>query len=106
MRGKQAMSPSRREFMKKSCCSLASLGVLGTLGRISTVSALAAPVCSDYRALVCIFLFGGNDANNLTIPIDPTGYQNYAAARGNPTLGGRALAQNSLLTLNGGNYGV
>jgi uncharacterized protein (DUF1501 family) len=79
---------------------------MGTLGRITTVSALAAPVCSDYRALVCIFLFGGNDANNLIIPIDPTGYQNYAAARGNPTLGGLALTQNSLLTLNGGNYGV
>jgi uncharacterized protein (DUF1501 family) len=36
----------------------------------------------DYRCLVCIFMFGGNDANNLLIPIDASGYATYAAKRG------------------------
>jgi uncharacterized protein (DUF1501 family) len=36
----------------------------------------------DYRCLVCIFMFGGNDANNMLIPIDPAGYASYAAKRG------------------------
>ena len=103
---KNGTPPTRREFLKRSCCSLASMGILGSLGRISTVSALAAPVCSDYKALVCIFLFGGNDANNLIIPVDAVGYQNYANARGSQSQGGLALAQNSLLALNGGAYGI
>lgn len=53
--------------------------------------AQAAP---GYRALVCVFLFGGNDANNTVIPFDTAGYQNYAALR-SPL----ALAQNTLLPL-------
>ena len=47
-----------------------------------------------YKALVCIFLFGGNDANNTIIPFDTAGYNNYAGLRG-PL----ALAQNTLLPL-------
>ena len=40
-----------------------------------------------YKALVCVFLFGGNDANSTVIPFDTAGYQNYAALRGPLTLG-------------------
>jgi uncharacterized protein (DUF1501 family) len=40
----------------------------------------------DYRALVCIFLFGGNDANNMIVPADDTSYQQYLAIRGNLAL--------------------
>jgi uncharacterized protein (DUF1501 family) len=36
---------------------------------------------TDYKALVCIFLFGGNDANNMIVPYDTTGYANYAQMR-------------------------
>jgi len=32
---------------------------------------------SDYKALVCIFLFGGNDANNMLVPNDTATYANY-----------------------------
>ncbi len=51
---------------------------------------------SGYKALVCIFLFGGNDANNTVVPFDAKGYANYNAVRG-PL----ALAQNTLLPLTG-----
>ena len=36
---------------------------------------------SDYKALVCIFLSGGNDGTNLVVPSDPSGYAAYARAR-------------------------
>ncbi len=100
------MAQSRRDFLRKSCCSLASLGMMGALGRMGTMTAYAAQTCTDYKALVCIFLFGGNDANNVIVPITTSGYQGYAAARGSQSQGGLALAQNSLLPLNGGNYGL
>jgi uncharacterized protein (DUF1501 family) len=37
---------------------------------------------SDYRALVCIFLFGGNDSNNTIVPMDDTSFQAYTTIRG------------------------
>ena len=49
---------------------------------------------NDYKALVCVFLFGGNDANNTLIPFDTTGYGQYSSLRGD-----LALAQNTLLPL-------
>ena len=53
---------TRRNFMQMG----ASLGMLAALGRLQTVS--AAPV-QDYKALVCIFLFGGNDGHNTVVPL-------------------------------------
>lgn len=53
-----------------------------------------AQTTSSYKALVCVFLFGGNDANNTLIPYDTAGYQNYATVRG-PL----AISQSSLLPL-------
>jgi len=53
-----------------------------------------AQTSSSYKALVCVFLFGGNDSNNTIIPFDTSGYQNYATLRG-PL----SIAQNTLLPL-------
>jgi uncharacterized protein (DUF1501 family) len=50
-----------------------------------------AQTTSDYRALVCVFLFGGNDSNNMLVPFDTTGYGNYANLRGPVALGRNAL---------------
>jgi uncharacterized protein (DUF1501 family) len=50
-----------------------------------------AQTTSDYRALVCVFLFGGNDSNNMLVPFDATGYANYASLRGPIALGRNAL---------------
>jgi uncharacterized protein (DUF1501 family) len=41
---------------------------------------------SSYRALVCIFLFGGNDSNNTIIPMDDTNFQAYTSIRGSLAL--------------------
>src|SRR5713101_9436829 len=94
------MPHTRRDFIRLSCCSAATLSTLAGLGRFGMMSALAAgPTCTDYRALVCIFLFGGNDSNNLIVPTDSR-YSLYQAARGNPTMGGLTLAQSTLAQLN------
>ena len=66
--------PALRKFLKLST-RLATLGLTGLgLGpsRSWFVSdAVAAPV-TDYKALFCVYLFGGNDSNNVTVPIDTT----------------------------------
>jgi uncharacterized protein (DUF1501 family) len=73
--------------------SLGALGAVSCMGRLSRVYAAAAAEM-DYKALVCIFLYGGNDGNNLIVPIktDAQGYSEYQKVRGT-TLG---LAQKDL----------
>jgi len=77
------------------------------LAGASALPSLGAPlVGSDYRALVCVFLYGGNDGNNMVIPTDAAGYAAYAKARGTAGAGGLALQQSSLAPLNGGGVGL
>jgi uncharacterized protein (DUF1501 family) len=45
----------------------------------------------DYRALVCVFLFGGNDSNNMIVPMDDASYKAYTSLRGNLALTGTGL---------------
>ncbi len=70
---------SRRNFLQLS----ASFGMLAGLG--SFKFAQAAPV-QDYKALVCLFMFGGNDGHNTVVPLTPAQYSAYQAARGALTL--------------------
>ena len=44
-------------------------------------TSLAADTSGDYKAIVCVFLNGGNDSHNWVIPTDPAGYAAYASAR-------------------------
>src|SRR6266571_7941594 len=69
---------TRRKFLTCSLRSLAAIGAASVAGRLSQVNALAATSCpTDYKALVCVFLFGGNDGNNTVVPIStPTGNPN------------------------------
>ena len=73
------MYRNRREFLR-SCCALGAAGVASQLERFGLVSALA-QAASDYKALVCVFFFGGNDANNMIVPIDSR-YAGYRTMRG------------------------
>ncbi len=87
---------SRRSFVKYA--SLAAAGNLAGLRPFGMLNALADTGAADsgYKALVCVFLYGGNDANNTVVPFDAKGYANYNAVRG-PL----ALQQNTLLPLTG-----
>lgn len=82
------MASTRREFLLRSLGSFGAV-MLG-IERFGLLNAVAQS--ADYRALVCIFLNGGNDGNNMIIPYDD--YQSYLAARG-PS--GLAIEQSSLL---------
>ncbi len=87
---------SRRRFIGQACCaavgatgflsSLASLRLIGAAASPGNVPVNAAATASDYKALVCLFLQGGNDANNLIVPADAAGYAAYASARSNLAL--------------------
>jgi uncharacterized protein (DUF1501 family) len=90
---------TRRDFMRLACCSAAGASLVGGLSKFGLVSALAQGT-TDYKALVCIFMFGGNDGNNMVIPID-TRYAAYQTARSN-----LALPQGQLLPLQSGNQSI
>jgi uncharacterized protein (DUF1501 family) len=66
----------RRTFLGHAG-ALAGTAALGQLGALAAHAASA----SDYKALVCIFLYGGNDTNNMIVPLDAAGYANYAQIR-------------------------
>jgi uncharacterized protein (DUF1501 family) len=100
---------SRRQFIRQAACA-----ALGTAGLTCTIrdlrfmnAAVAQSSIADYKALVCIFLGGGNDSNNLIVPTLTSEYNNYAAIR-TPIL---ALPQSSLLGItplnsDGHSYGL
>jgi uncharacterized protein (DUF1501 family) len=94
------MKDSRREFIRKTCCTAGALGAATAFSRLGLINALAQS-SPGFRALVCIFLFGGNDSNNLIVPLDSaagtTNYTNYNNVR---SPGGLAIPQTSLLSIN------
>jgi uncharacterized protein (DUF1501 family) len=83
------MHQSRRSFL--ATASLAAAGNALGFRPFGMLNALA-QTTSDYKALVCVFMFGGNDANNMLIPFDNAGYANYSTIRG-----ALALPQSALL---------
>jgi uncharacterized protein (DUF1501 family) len=94
------MNTHRREFLLRSG-ALTSAGLVQRLAPVGLASlagsAAAQSAPSDYKALVCVFLFGGVDGNNLVIPIDAAGYAQYAATR--TVSSGINLAQSQLLAI-------
>ncbi len=107
------LSATRRSFIRQAACAaLGAAAMKNCLRDLHFMSAaLAQGPFTDYRALVCIFLNGGNDANNMIIPIIPaeyTNYDNYRTVLAIPnTDGGPATAQAlSPLTSDGHDYGL
>lgn len=75
------MDSSRRLFLKQvSAFAPLGAGAPMALG-LSASGALAAQGAGDYKALVCIFMYGGNDAFNTVLATDKTSWQNYSAVR-------------------------
>ncbi len=94
----------RRRFLAR-CGALGTLAAVSSFDQFGLVNALAQS-SPGYKALVCVFLFGGNDSNNMVVPLDNTDYNAYAAVRGPQSQGGLALSQASLLPLTPGNSGI
>ena len=92
------MNFDRRKFLNRTVQAALGASVYSAFGNLQLVRAAAQQASysfTDYKALVCIFLYGGNDAFNMIVPTDATHYAQYKAVR--PTI---ALAQNTLLALN------
>ena len=89
---------TRRNFLQTVAAGGATtaLSTMQDLGLTQAIAQTAA--ASDYKALVCVFLFGGNDANNMIVPNDTAEYNLYATGRGGVTTG-IALAQNTLIPI-------
>lgn len=105
----------RREFLKQMGLLLAAGGVSSWLPQFRLLGqALAQTASSDYRALVCVYLAGGNDAFNWLVPREINAYNIYRTTRGgvydpqsNPT--GLAIARDALLPISpigGGEWGL
>ncbi|HEX8735790.1 MAG TPA: DUF1501 domain-containing protein [Pyrinomonadaceae bacterium] len=116
------MKENRREFLKKSCRVLSMTAMATQMRHFGLVNVLAqeraetatAAGGDDYKALVCIFLDGGNDGHNSVVPNYDEGYAQYSAARGGsfglavpranllpitpPSMGGQVYGLNPRLT--------
>ncbi len=77
---------SRRTFIRAGAATVGTLALrpFGLLPAMAQSSA-------NYRALVCVFLFGGNDSNNTVIPMDDTSFQAYSSIRGSLALSASEL---------------
>jgi uncharacterized protein (DUF1501 family) len=119
MSKKSAPEVTRREFLGNACCAaVGATGLLSALGSLRLMGAAAspangpqlpstagAPITSDYKALVCLFLNGGNDANNLIIPLG-SGYSAYASARSNLALPQASVLPFTPRTTDGRSWGL
>jgi uncharacterized protein (DUF1501 family) len=97
----QAEMTRRAMMFKSACASMGTAAFCSTVWDLRYIKAAAAAslrsapapktrgggstpsaAVQDYKALVCLFLFGGNDANNLLVATDPTSFSTYTTARG------------------------
>jgi len=89
-----------RRLLLQRAAQLGALGVAYPLAiNLAAIGEAAAFDATDYKALVCIFLYGGNDYANTLVPYDPGNYDLYSAIRaGGPgrTRGGIALGRDEL----------
>lgn len=86
-------SIARRDFLRQASCLSAMAGTPFAMNLLAA-GAASAQTAGDHKALVCIFLAGGNDQSNTVIPSSGAGYSSYQQAR--PSL---ALAAANLLNL-------
>ncbi len=98
--------PNRRKFIGQCCAAVSATGMLSTLAQLRMLGAVANPdngslpparagaLPPDYKALVCLFLAGGNDANNMIVPFGSASYNDYASLAGR---GAIALPRTQLL---------
>jgi uncharacterized protein (DUF1501 family) len=78
---KSAMQASRRAFLQRA----SALGLSGVAApwalNLATLGEAAAATAADYKALVCVFLYGGNDYANTLVPYSPTQHAQYQTLR-------------------------
>ncbi|MBL6829307.1 MAG: DUF1501 domain-containing protein [Puniceicoccaceae bacterium] len=83
---------SRRQFIgQANCAAVGTASLLSSLLSLRlTAGAASASNFTDYKALVCLFLNGGNDSYNMLVPRQQSAYNEYEQVRGG--VGGAGLA--------------
>ena len=80
------LKTSRREFLRQS----SALAIAGSAApfamNLASIGAASAQVAGGYKALVCVFLYGGNDTHNTVVPVSAPAYNTYAGTRGSLAL--------------------
>ena len=99
---------TRRDFVRQAACAavgtFALTNAIRDLRFINSAMALT-PSVTDYKALVCVFLGGGNDSNNLIIPTSNAEYQSYASIRGSLAIPKDKIVPFSATNSDGRTYG-
>ena len=97
------MSHSRRDFLRTTACALGSFALASSIENFGVVHALTPQAASDYKALVMVFLNGGNDGNQMFLDLNQ--YNTYSTAR---NAAGLAIPQANYLPVSpvsGGSFG-
>jgi uncharacterized protein (DUF1501 family) len=106
----------RRSFLgQTSCAGISSIPLLNTLLNLrlaGSIANAAPPLAGEYRAIVCLFMSGGNDSYNMLTPYsgasatNANSFTEYQSSRGNLALSQPALHQISPLNTPGRTFGV
>ncbi|MEM8931620.1 MAG: DUF1501 domain-containing protein [Acidobacteriota bacterium] len=113
-------STSRRRFLGQASCSavgatslfssLLNLRAAGALAASSTAVPTIQPAAAlpgnDYKALVCLFLAGGNDSFNMLVPRGSAEHAEYTTVRADLALPAASLLPITPATSDGRTYGV
>ena len=89
---------SRRQFIgQANCAAVGTASLLSSLLSLRlTAGAASASNFTDYKALVCLFLNGGNDSFNMLVPWQQSAYNEYEQVRGGVGSGGLAIPRSEL----------
>ncbi len=82
MSNNQFMNNRRRLLLGAGAAACLDLEKMALAAANSISSPAYAQSADDYKALICLFMYGGNDGNNLLVPMDPSNHALYAAKRG------------------------
>lgn len=96
---------SRRDFLRLGVQTISTIGAASAFGQAGLLGAATTPA-DDYKALVCVFLFGGNDSNNMLIPADDVTNKNATYTMYKSVRGGLAIPQASLVPLGASGLGL
>jgi uncharacterized protein (DUF1501 family) len=100
------MNESRRKFLAQSACGLSAAALLSAADRFGLINSIVQAqnaVASDYKALVCVFLSGGSDCNNMVVPY--TGYSDANGYDATRTASGLAIPKTALVQISPPNQG-
>jgi uncharacterized protein (DUF1501 family) len=77
------MAMKRRDFLRAALSGAGVCSAFGSLGLLNAAMAAGkGTIFPDYKALVCVFLHGGNDSFNTIVPRDAAHHGIYSASRG------------------------